>query len=150
VSGPTGPQGPQGATGPQGADSTVPGPQGPQGERGPTGPQGTASTIPGPQGATGPQGPQGERGPAGPIGALGEAETVNVSTSTFPAEGAELTAQCSTGQSILSGGFEIDGTGSVEVRASYPTADGNGWAAHALLHSGPPAPTLRVYARCSS
>ncbi len=122
--GPARPAGPQGAIGPAGPAGGQPGPQGPpgpagvsgpQGERGLTGltgPTGPASTVPGPQGErgfNGTNGINGTNGLPGPNTILSKTYTnekvlVISANSVF-----NMTVMCNIGDTVLSGGYALDG-----------------------------------------
>lgn len=118
--GPPGPAGPQGPPGPAGL-------QGPQGERGltgATGPAGAASTVPGPQGTmgfngtngvNGTQGPRGFTGtnglpgPAGPNTIISKTYTFASNFESLPNSIFNMTTMCNIGDTVLSGGYAVDG-----------------------------------------
>lgn len=91
-----------GAAGPQGI-------AGPRGERGKQGPQG-------PQGDIGPPGPQGVPGPAGISGRGVAANTGTIE----PGATLTLAAVCTTGKSVLSGGYDVGAPTGVVVSQSAP------------------------------
>ena len=109
---------------------------GPQGDRGARGQQGLAGAAgpSGPSGAAGPSGPSGAAGPTGPAGVLGVYTVTNSGTLYPQGDFRSLTASCTTGDTVLSGGFAMTGNpgdawiSSVKVSSNAPTAGGDGWS----------------------
>ncbi|RIL08275.1 MAG: hypothetical protein DCC75_09360 [Proteobacteria bacterium] len=105
--GPVGPVGAQGITGPVGPTGV--GLQGSQGQTGATGPRGLTGAV-GPSGAQGPQGPQGISGLID-TGSCHEvvsafARANGASELPDPARGANIAADCPSGEFVLSYGYE--------------------------------------------
>ncbi|WP_196777437.1 collagen-like protein [Candidatus Nitrosocosmicus hydrocola] len=168
ATGATGAQGDQGEQGPQGEPGIngTDGEQGPQGEVGPQGPAGPMG-LPGPKGdtgatgATGPQGPVGPAGAIGATGAQGPAGPQSIFGKTYIVNGNQIsnqnpaisTATCSSGDSLLSGGYVtnpmLDSNDSVSSFYSYPDTT-TSW--RVVLSAGGAAPIgtfdVRAYALC--
>jgi len=91
-----------------------------RGPQGPVGPQG----VPGPQGEAGPQGVQGSRGAQGPAGVGVTGYEVVLTEPTEVAETITIvTAVCPSPKRAISGGYNIAGTGTFELREAAPRND---------------------------
>ena len=98
------------------------------GASGPAGPQGD-------RGRQGLAGPSGSAGPTGPAGVLG-VYTVTNSGTLYSSGGisSSLTASCTTGDTVLSGGFAMTGSSgdawisSIKIASNAPTAGADGWS----------------------
>ncbi|QQB52954.1 collagen-like protein [Delftia acidovorans] len=104
ATGSTGATGPTGATGATGTAGTAgsTGLQGPQGPAGNTG----ATGATGPTGADGPQGVQGPSG-TGTVTLTKVTNTGSWTLSAFPNAAVEVTATCSAGKTVVSGGCRV-------------------------------------------
>jgi hypothetical protein len=101
------------------------------------------------QGIPGVKGDQGIQGIQGPSG-ISDQEVVTVSVPQDTSEGKTGTATCPAGKSVLGGGYamtaSIDARASI-VRASRPTAAGDGWTVNAFAFNSNWG--LNVYAICA-
>jgi Collagen triple helix repeat (20 copies) len=122
-SGAAGPQGLAGSAGPLGpaGDPGANGEAGAQGEKGATGDKGDA----GPAGPPGAQGPQGPRGPSG----MATFEAAFAVSASNPNDVKSANAICPAGTTVISGGFIIQGPGSVNV--TLESTAQNGWLVNA-------------------
>lgn len=133
--GPPGEQGPQGLlglAGSQGIQGLI-GPQGSngaQGEKGDKGDQGSQGDA-GKDGATGAAGPQGAQGPAGIQGppGLGAIQAAFNTSANNPNDVKSANAVCPAGTTVISGGFIVQGPGSINV--TLESTANNGWLVNA-------------------
>jgi hypothetical protein len=108
---------------------------------GPAGPPGPAGVA----GATGPQGATGALGPQGPPGTV-SGSVVTVSSGFETGGEISAVAQCPDGDNVVSGGYAVDGGGTVV--ASYPGTDGASW--HVVMEqTGAVVPSVDAYATCT-
>jgi hypothetical protein len=108
----------------------------PAGEAGPQGLQGE----PGLQGAEGPEGPQGVQGVQGPPGPPGPAGasfdsclTVEAASTVRVSDRITAVATCPQGYVVISGGFAIEGSGTLESMVPVGTT---GWKAVCICKNG--------------
>jgi hypothetical protein len=105
---------------------------------GPPGPAGIS-------GATGPQGAAGATGPQGPPGTV-SGSVVTVSSGFETGGEVSAVAQCPSGDKVVSGGYAVDGGGTVV--ASYPGTDGASWDV-VMEQTGAVVPSVDAYATCT-
>ncbi len=104
------------------------------------------------QGSPGPQGPQGLQGQPGTPGTPGGLSGANVARVNGNIRNVTQdlywvsTAQCPSGQRVISGGFFTGLSKAPSVLASRPTDDNTGWEAHATGSSG----SIQAIAYCVS